>query len=173
MTKITAELFSTLDGVVSAPEEWHGPYFTEEMGARTGELIAASGVMLLGRRTYEMHAGYWPTADDPMAELMNSIPKLVVTWTLETFDWENSSALKGTVADLKAEGGPDILITGSVALVQSLLREALIDELRLIVDPLVAVEGTRLFQGYDGPHGLRLLDSHPFSTGALSLTYGW
>ena len=133
MRKIVSELFSSVDGVVSSPDQWHGPYFCAEMGARTERPLAGSAVMLLGRRTYKEHAGFWPGATGSMAEPMNAIPKLVVTSTADALDWQNST--------------------------------------RLIVDPLVVGAGTRLFDDTGGGLPLRLLDTHPFETGAVALTY--
>jgi dihydrofolate reductase len=171
MGKIVSELFSSLDGVVSSPDKWHGRYFTPEMGEQTEEALASAAVMLLGRNTYLEHAGFWPTAQGRMAELMNAIPKLVVTSTLGDVEWRNSSVLAvDEVADRKAGLDGDILVTGSVALVQSLLRAGLVDELRLIVDPLVLGEGTRLFAG-TGDLLLRLVDTRRYDSGAIALTY--
>jgi hypothetical protein len=111
MRKITAELFSTLDGIVSGPQHWHGPYFSEEAGRQTEESLANSDLMLLGANTYDEHAGYWPTADGRMAELMNGIAKLVVTSRSEPLEWSNSTRLSGeveaSVSELKQQdGGP-------------------------------------------------------------------
>src|SRR4051812_45232565 len=97
MRKLTAELFSTLDGIVSGPQHWHGPYFTEEAGRQTEESLATSDLMLLGGNTYDEHAGYWPTAEGRMADLMNGIPKLVVTSRTEPLLWSNSTQLSGDV----------------------------------------------------------------------------
>jgi dihydrofolate reductase len=171
MGKIVSELFSSLDGVVSSPDKWHGRYFTPEMGTHTEDAIASASVMLLGRNTYLEHASFWPTAHGRMAELMNEIPKLIVTSTLNELEWQNSSTLPiEKVAGHKAELDGDILITGSVALVQSLLRAGLVDELRLIVDPLAIGAGTRLFSETGGLP-LRLVDTRTYDSGAIALTY--
>ncbi|TDU86979.1 RibD domain-containing protein [Kribbella voronezhensis] len=173
MRKTTAELFSTLDGIVSGPQHWHGPYSTEEAGRQTEDSLANSDLMLLGGNTYDEHAGYWPTADGRMAELMNGIAKLVVTSRAEPLEWSNSTQLSGdvetSIRELKEQDGGDILITGSVALVKSLLAAALVDELRLIVDPVVVGEGTRLFG--ETPSAWSLVATRPHPTGAVTLTY--
>lgn len=171
MTRIAAELFSTLDGRVSSPQDWHGLYWTPEAGAATERLLGASQLMLLGRNTYLEHAAYWPTDTGTMADLMNGIPKLVVSTTLDRADWENTSiARDGLEAALDSVEGRDIVVTGSVALVKSLLRIGRLDELRLIVDPVVAGSGTRLFD--DGTDiGLTLIESKPQDSGAVSLHY--
>jgi len=143
------------------------------MGRRTEELLAASDVMLLGRSTYLEHAGFWPTADGRMAELMNGIAKLVVTSTLSELSWSNSRRLS---ADLRSEvgalsdGDQHVLVAGSVRLVKTLLGWGGLDRLRLIVDPIVLGAGTRLFD--DGErHALQLIEEQRFATGAVSLTY--
>lgn len=174
MRKLTAELFSTLDGIVSGPQHWHGPYFTEEAGRQTEESLATSDLMLLGGNTYDEHAGYWPTAEGRMADLMNGIAKLVVTSRTEPLEWSNSSQLSGdveaSIRDLKEQPGGDILITGSVALVKSLLAAALLDELRLVIDPVIVAKGTRLFDTTP-PSTWSLTGTTPHPTGAITLTY--
>jgi dihydrofolate reductase len=127
--------------------------------------------MLLGRNTYLEHAGYWPTDTGSMADLMNGIPKLVLSATLQAVDWSNSRlASEGLDAALVELGGAKTVITGSVALVRSLIAAGELDELRLIVDPVIVARGTRLFD--DAPdRSLRLVDSNQSSTGAVSLQY--
>jgi dihydrofolate reductase len=177
MRKIVAGLFVSLDGVVEAPERWQGPYASDEMGRTVGSRMAAADTMLLGRRTYEEFAAYWPNqgSDVPFADQMNNIPKLVVSTTLKTVEWQNSTLITGDVveelAKLKQQPGKNINITGSATLVQSLLRDGLLDELGLLVCPLVVGRGVRLFEGMSNQVALELLDATPFSTGVLSLTY--
>src|SRR5690348_9673802 len=141
MRKIVSGLFISLDGVVEAPQTWHFPYFDDEMGAAVGALMSSGEAMLLGRRTYEEFASYWPTATDEMADQMNGTPKYVVSTTLTSADWQNSTLINGDVAKeltrLKEEPGGNLNITGSATLVRSLLREGLLDELHLLVHPLV------------------------------------
>ena len=177
MRKIVAGLFISLDGVIESPGEWHFPYFNDEMGQEVGALMAASDTMLLGRRTYEEFASYWPhqSSDVPPADHMNNTPKLVVSTTLTTLEWQNSKLISGNVADeltrIKAQPGRDIGITGSATLVRSLLRDGLVDELRLLVHPIVVGKGKRLFDDTSGQVPLKLADSRTFSTGVLALTY--
>jgi dihydrofolate reductase len=177
MRKIVAGLFVSLDGVVEAPERWQGPYANDEMGRTVGAQMAAADTMLLGRRTYEEFAAYWPNqgSDVPFADQMNNIPKLVVSTTLKTVEWHNSTLITGDVVEeltkLKQQPGKNINITGSATLVQSLLRDGLLDELGLLVCPLVVGRGVRLFEGMSDQVALELLDATPFSTGVLSLTY--
>jgi dihydrofolate reductase len=177
MRKIVAGLFISLDGVVEAPETWHFPYFNDEMGEAVGAQMAAADTMLLGRQTYEEFAAYWADkgSDVDFADVMNETPKLVASTTLASVDWQNSTLLGKDVAGelrrLKQEPGKNISITGSPTLVRSLLREGLIDELRLLVHPIVVGSGKRLFVDQEERVPLKLLDSTTFSTGVLYLTY--
>ena len=177
MRKIVAGLFLSLDGVMESPDKWHFPYFNEEMGELIGSQMAAADTMLLGRRTYQEFAGYWPnqTSEVELADYMNNTPKLVASTTLDTVEWQNSTLIKGNVAEeltkLKQQPGKNISITGSATLVRSLLRDKVLDELRLLVHPIVVGSGRRLFEDGGDQLPLRLLDSNTFSTGVLSLTY--
>jgi dihydrofolate reductase len=177
MRKIVAGLFISLDGVIEAPDQWHFPYFNDEMGEAVGSQMAASDTMLLGRVTYQEFAGYWPhqTSDVEGADFMNNTPKLVVSTTLDTVEWQNSTLIKGNVVEeltrLKQQPGKDIAITGSATLVRSLLRDGLLDELRLLVHPIVVGRGKRLFEDGGDQQPLQLVDAQTFSTGVLYLTY--
>jgi dihydrofolate reductase len=177
MRKIVAGLFISLDGVVEAPENWPMPYFSDEMGEVVGSNMAAADTMLLGRRTYQEFAAFWPNqpSDEQFADQINSIPKLVASTTLDRVDWQNSTLIRGNVAEelakLKEQPGKDINVTGSVTLVQSLLRDDLLDELGLLVHPIVVGTGKRLFEPGSGQIPLTLVDSQTFSTGVVSLTY--
>ena len=179
MRKVTAGLFVSLDGVIESPDKWHFPYFNDEMGEAVGAAMAATDAMLLGRVTYQEFASYWPgvsSEDQPFAGHMNNTPKYVVSRTLEEpLEWSNSTLIKGNVAEaitrLKRQPGKDIGITGSVTLVQSLLREDMLDELGLMVHPVVVGSGKRFFEEGGDPKGLKLVDSKTFSTGVVYLTY--
>jgi dihydrofolate reductase len=176
MRKIVAGLFISLDGVVEAPDQWHFPYFNDEMGAAVGGMMASGDTMLLGRRTYEEFASFWPqqSSEDEMARQMNGTPKLVISTTLDEATWENSTLIKedviGTLARLKEQPGGNINITGSGTLVLSLLRAGILDELVLLVHPIAVGHGKRLFtEGEQLP--LTLTNSQTFSTGVVMLTY--
>lgn len=179
MRKIVAGLFLSLDGVYEAPDQWHFPYFNDEMGEAVQSQMDAADTMLLGRVTYQEFASYWPqqSGDEvPIADYMNNTPKVVVSETLDSLDWQNSTLIKGNVVEeltllKKQQPGKNIGITGSGTLVASLLRAGLLDELRLLVHPIVVGKGKRLFATEDQPRGLRLADAQTFSTGVLSLTY--
>jgi len=177
MRKIVAGLFISLDGVIEAPETWHFPYFNDEMGEAVGSQAAASDTMLLGRKTYEEFASFWPNQGDdvPFADVMNGTPKLVASTTLTSLDWANSTLIHGDVAtvlrELKQGPGRDISITGSPTLVTSLLRAGVLDELRLLVHPIVVGHGKKLFEDEEAPIPLELVDAKTFTTGVLALTY--
>lgn len=179
MRKVTAGLFVTLDGVTESPGRWQLPYFDDEMAEAIAEAMAATDAMLLGRVTYQEFASYWPgvSAEDlPFADHMNNTPKYVVSSTLEEpLEWNNSTLIRGNVVEeitkLKRQPGKNIGITGSATLVRSLLYDDLIDELGLMVHPVVVGTGKRLFDEGGGLKALKLVDSKTFSTGVVSLTY--
>jgi dihydrofolate reductase len=176
MRKIIAGVFIALDGVVEDPQDWHFPYFNDEMGEAVSSQMAAADTMLLGRRTYEEFAAYWPNqTNEPFADTMNKTPKLVASTTLNEVEWQNSTLIQGNVAEelrrLKQEPGKNISITGSGTLVRSLIRDEVLDELRLLVHPFVVGSGKRLFDGDLDHKPLALVDSKVFSTGVLYLTY--
>jgi len=178
MRKLIASFFISLDGVVEAPDKWHFPYFNDEMGQAVGEAIAATDSMLLGRRTYEEWAAFWPQQDpasDPFVSVMNETPKFVASTTLDKVEWHNSTLLEGDLAEavneLKARPGKNIGMSGSATLVRSLLERGVLDELRLLVHPLVVGQGARLFPDGASPVSLELVDAKTFSTGVLDLTY--
>ena len=179
MRKVVASELVSLDGVMGSPQEWAFSYSNDEMEQANASGMAASDALLLGRATYQEFASYWPyqnSADQPYTDYLNRTPKFVVSKTLEgPLEWQNSTLIKGDVAkeitDLKRRPGKDITIIGSAALVQSLLRDGLLDELRLMVHPVVLGSGKRLFEDEGDQKALELVDSKPFSTGVLYLTY--
>ena len=174
MRSVNAWLFTTLDGVVEAPEKWvRGD---DEMFAAIEADYAEADALLLGRHTYEIFAGSWPERgnDVPNAEWMNTTRKYVASTTLRSPEWQNSTVIEGDVAQaltgLKAEPGKNIMVNGSATLVRSLLRADLLDELRLFVHPVVAGSGMRLFD--DATHAdLALTQAQAYPSGVVSLTY--
>jgi dihydrofolate reductase len=174
MGSIKAGLFISLDGVIEPPETWHFDYWSDEMGAAVGELMSNDG-MLLGRRTYEGFAEYWPKADpdDPMTAQMNGAQKYVVSRTLTEATWENSTLVTGDVkaglTELKRD--KHLGTTGSAVLVAWMVEQELVDELHLFVHPVVIGQGQKLFtEGAKVP--LRLVSSTTFETGVVHLVYG-
>ncbi len=179
MRKVVAAEFLSLDGVMESPDRWQFPYWSDEMGQAIEEGFASSDAMLMGRVNYEEWAAYWPKQDpeeNPIAATMNSLQKYVVSTTLEEpLEWSNSTLIKENVAEeiekLKNQPGKDIVISGSGTLVRSLLRYGLLDELKLMIHPILVGSGKRLFDDEAETKPLELVDSKTFSTGVLYLTY--
>ena len=188
MRKVIVNEFLTLDGTAQAPggpdEDtssgfrhggWHMRYGTED---GMEKLIGEAGGFLLGRRTYQLFAGYWPTADavPEIAGPMNTKPKHVASRTLTgQLEWQNSSLLEGPLPDaiaaLKGAEGGDLLVIGSTVLVQSLIQQSLVDELRLIIDPVLVGGGKRIFPDDGELRPLRLVDHEMTGTGTIIATY--
>jgi len=176
MRKVFAGLFSSLDGVVEAPNEWQ-PSFDEEMGAALSRMLDEQDAVLLGRVTYTDWAQYWPTStDEPFASWINSTPKYVASNTLDAVDWSNSALIKGPVADfvteLRQQPGGTIGVAGSPSLVRSLLDQGLLDELTLMISPVIAGgRRKRLFADDAALTNLELVEAQPTSSGTLIATY--
>jgi dihydrofolate reductase len=177
MRKIVAWLISSLDGVVESPEKWSAPYFNDEVNAEIGAGVASAGAVLLGRRTYQEFADYWPHqgSDVPFADYLNNSPKYVVSATLDTLEWANSSLVTGDLAQelatLRQQPGENLQILGSPTLVRSLLRQGLLDELVLNICPIVIGAGLRLFDETTDHVRLELIESTTYSTGVLRVGY--
>lgn len=176
MRKIVAGLFISLDGVTESPDKWQFDHFDDDMMANMGAHIAAEGTILLGRVTYQEWAPYWPTStDEPYASHINNTPKYVVSTTLDKVEWKNSTLIKGNLAEeiakLKQQPGKNIGVAGSPTLVRSLLQNDLLDELTLMVHPVVAGSGKRLFKDGGDLKRLRLVGSKTTRTGVLIVTY--
>jgi dihydrofolate reductase len=177
MRKIKSNFFISLDGVVESPDKWHFAYFNDEMGAAVDAGFATADAILMGRVLYNEWAAYWPDhADQPFGDVINSIKKYVVSNSLQAAEWENSEIISGDVAqkliDLKARDGGDIAMSGSPTTVRWLLRERLVDELNLLMHPIVVGEGmARLFPADEPRIPLELVSAETFKTGVLSLSY--
>jgi dihydrofolate reductase len=178
MRKVVAVELVSLDGVMESPEEWAFFYSNDEMEDANAAGMAASDALLMGRVTYEQMVAYWLNQPDgtPMVDDINSVPKFVAYTTLqEPFEWNNSTLIEENFAEeiieLTQQPGEDITILGSGALVRSLLRGNLLDELRLMVHPVVLGTGKRLFADGSDRKALELVDSKTFGTGVLYLTY--
>jgi dihydrofolate reductase len=178
MRKVIAVELVSLDGVMERPEEWAFSYSDDEMEEANAAGMSASDALLLGRVTYEGMAAFWPNqpGGTPMVDYINGVPKFVASGTLEEpLGWNNSLLIKGDVAEgvaeLKRQPGKDITILGSGALVRSLLADGLLDELRLMVHPVVLSSGERLFEAEGDRKALELLDSKTFGTGVVYLAY--
>ncbi len=191
MGTLTIATFMTLDGVMQAPggpdEDrdggfahggWSFPYFSEDMGEVINDAFARAEAFLLGRRTYEIFAGSWPNypdKDDPVASRLNTLPKYVVSTTLEKADWEPTTIIRGDVAagvaKLKDEYSGEIQVHGSAGLAQTLHGLGLIDEYRLFIEPVVLGTGKRLFEPGSAPTALRLVESRSMGKGAVLAIY--
>jgi dihydrofolate reductase len=179
MRKIVATELVSLDGVMESPEEWAFSYSNDEMAEANASGMAASDAMLFGRVTYQEFAAFWPyqnSAEQPFTDYLNNTTKYVVSTTLEEpLEWQNSTLIKGNVeeeiARLKQQPGKDIGIVGSGTLVRSLLRKGLMDELTLMVHPIILGSGKRLFEDSSDRRALELVTSKTFATGVLYLTY--
>jgi dihydrofolate reductase len=176
MRKIVAGLFISLDGVIEDANAWTGPWFNAQVGQAVGSMIAAQDTMLLGRLTYDAFAAHWPHQTGQMADTMNGTAKYVVSGTLTSADWQNTTLIPRDraaeqIAELKRQPGKNIGMTGSGTLVSWLLREGLLDELHLLVFPVVLGHGKRLFTDPGSKVPLKLTESAAFETGVLNLTY--
>lgn len=174
--RIVANFFISLDGVVEAPDQWHFPYFDDDMGAAVGEGFARSDAMLMGATNYREWAEYWPSSEDEIAATMNGLTKYVVSDSLESADWSNTTLLRRAEAgdrlrELKAGPGKDIALSGSATLVRWLLSEGLLDELNLLVHPLVVGSGAHLFEEGTPRLPLTLASSTAFGSGVVHLVY--
>ncbi len=182
MKKIIANLFISLDGVVEEPGDWHFPYFNDEMGAAVDAALGATDTLLLGRKTYDDHAGAWPEReaeggeDAEFAKVLGDARKIVVSRRPLELTWRNSEQLQGDLIEgvtaLKNEPGDNIALSGSVSVVRQLLAAGLLDELHLLVHPIAVRKGMRLFDEGETAIPLRLISSEAFKTGVLNLVYG-
>jgi dihydrofolate reductase len=189
MRKLIVSTFLTLDGVMQAPggpgEDdsegfkhggWSVSYWDDRMGQIMGEATSKPFAMVLGRKTYDIMAAFWPTApEEAGGKVFNDATKYVASRGRPTLEWSNSVLIEGDAADglaaLKQEDGPELQVHGSANLIQTLLRHNLVDEYRLWVFPLVIGSGKRLFSDGTVPAGLRLVDSKTSTTGVAINTY--
>lgn len=187
MRELVVLSFVTLDGVMQAPggpdEDpsgfelggWSVGYWDEDMNKAMGESMAPPFDLVLGRRTYEIFAAFWPDADQPGADLLNNATKHVASTTLSELDWENSKLIEGDVPEgiraLKEEDGAELQVHGSANLIQTLIEHELVDEFRLKIFPLVLGKGKRLFDGGTVPEGLELTSSVTTAGGVIAATY--
>jgi dihydrofolate reductase len=186
MGKIVSNFFISLDGVVESPDQWHFPYFNDEMGAAIDQGTETAKAFLMGRVLYEEWADYWPShgadvppgepeeAADSFASFINNVPKYVVSNTLDEATWNNTTVVSGDVParlrEIKERTDGDIGMSGSATLVRWLLANGLLDELHLMVHPIAVGHGQRLFE--DTPtYPLQLVEHETFETGVLNLSY--
>jgi dihydrofolate reductase len=179
MRKVAAWLFMSLDGVVEAPNEWQIDVMDDDMMADITSQIEAEDAIFMGRVTYQEFAPYWPTStDEPFASHINNTPKYVVSTTLDEVEWGQwdkpkliQRNLAKEITKLKQQPGKNIGVSGSPTLVRSLLRDNLLDELKLMVHPVIVGSGKRLFKEEGDLKRLQLVDSKVTSKGVVILTY--
>lgn len=180
MRKVTAGLFYSVDGVAEAPDQWQFDSFDDELGALLGQTMAEVDTVVLGRQGWQEWAGFWPNAGKDMdfAGFINAVPKHVASTTLKPSDmtaWSNSTLIQGDleafVRDLKSQKGGTIAAMAGLSLVRQLLMAGLMDELTLIIHPVVAGKGRRLFEDGTATTRLELKSSQVTSKGNVVLTY--
>jgi dihydrofolate reductase len=188
MRKLTVNTFLTLDGVMQGPggpdEDtsggfthggWSVNYWDEAMGKKMEQWMNKPSEMLLGRKTYDIFAAYWPNTTEPPADIMNNTRKYVASRTLDKVEWQNSTLIRGDVgeevAKLKEQDGPEILVHGSADLIQTLLKHDLIDEFQIMTFPVLLGTGKRLFADGTIPCNLKVLDSETAATGVVITKY--
>jgi dihydrofolate reductase len=188
MRELAVLTFVTLDGVMQAPggpEEdrdggfehggWSYGYFDDQMGQVMAEQTSRPFDLVLGRKTYEIFAAYWPDADSPFSDVLNNATKHVASTTLEKLDWQNSELIEPDVPEgvraLKEQDGPELQVHGSANLIQTLLGHGLVDEFRLKIYPLVLGTGKRLFDRGTVPAGFELASSQVTPSGVIVANY--
>jgi dihydrofolate reductase len=174
--KVTAGLFASVDGVVESPNLWQFDAFDEELGAGLSRMMDSVDTVLLGRVGYEQWSGYWPGASDPFADFINPVQKLVASRTLTgPLSWQNSTLIEGdlhdAVTELKNGPGGEIAVCGGISVVRDLLFAGLLDELTLMVHPVVAGAGRHLFEPTDPTTRLALVRGEQTSHGNNLVTY--
>jgi dihydrofolate reductase len=175
--RLVATEYVSLDGVFEEPGHWSGPWFNNEAGQFKWDELQATDALLLGRKTYEGFAAAWPRMEGTgdFGVKMNTMPKYVVSTTLDKAEWAGSKLIKGNVEDevrkLKNQPGKDLLLSGSAQLFNAMMAADLIDLYRLMLHPVVLGKGKRLFTGEANKKALELTETKTFSTGIIVLEY--
>lgn len=175
--RLVATEYLSLDGIFEEPGHWSGPFFNDEAGLFKWNELQASDALLLGRKTYQGFAAAWPTmkGTGEFGVKMNTMPKYVVSSTLDKAEWTGSKLVNGNVAaeirKLKEQAGKDLLLAGSAQLFNALMQENLIDLYRFMLHPVVLGKGKRLFTGGTDQRSLSLVDTKKLSTGIIILEY--
>jgi dihydrofolate reductase len=176
--KLFWQMSVTLDGFMEGPNrelDHTAEVADPDFEHYATEMLRSIDGMILGRRTYQLFAGYWPSATGPDADRMNELPKIVFSRTLEKVDWKNSRLAKGNVAEevgrLKRQPGNDLALFGSADLAATLIHLGLIDEYRILVTPVVLGSGTPMFKETDSTIPMKLLKATTWSSGIVALWY--
>jgi len=178
MGRIVSNFFISMDGVVERPDQWHFPYFDEEMGKVIGSGMEATRAFLMGHRLYDEWSQYWPqSADEPFASAINTMPKFVLAHLPFDAEWNNTTVVSGdgkTVTDrlreVKEQTDGDISMSGSATTARWLIQQGLLDELALLVHPIAVAQGQRLFED-TGTVRLELVEHRALPTGVLLVRY--
>jgi dihydrofolate reductase len=178
MRKLFWQMNVTLDGFMEGPKrelDYTAGFVDQDFDRYASAMLQSIDGMLLGRRTYQLFADYWPSANGPDAERMNELPKIVFSRTLERVDWNNSRLVTASVREevtrLKREPGNDLALFGSADLASTLMRLGLIDEYRILVTPVVLGSGTPMFKHVEDKIALKLLKATTWSSGIVALSY--
>lgn len=182
MAKIVSTLFTAADGVAEIDPEWHFPYFDENMGRAVTEDYDTADVLLMGRETYDSFAGAWPEReaaggeDAAFARVIGDMRKVVATRTPREYPWRNTEVITGELTDAAAALKADpsvrgVLIPGSLSVVRQLLAAGLLDELRLLIHPVAARRGRRVFDEGDAPLHLSVIATEVYPTGVIRVIY--
>jgi len=169
-------MFVSLDGVAEAPDKWQGDLWDEDMEQAMGAAIANMDTALMGRVTYQEWQPFWPTSQiEPYASFINNVQKFVFSNTLDHVDWQNTSLVKGSLAEkvyeLKRLPGRDIGVQGSISLQRSLIAANLLDELTLSIHPVVVGQGKQYFESGEELKRFKLIDCKTSTTGVVMATY--
>ena len=176
MRKVILHMMVSLDGFIEGPNkelDWHA--WDDEMEKYADDLLSTVGAILLGRVAYQLFADYWPSAKDSITPKMNNLPKIVFSKTLEKVEWKNSRLVKYNIAEeiqkLKQQPGKDLVLFGGAGIASTFIKLGLIDEYRIIVNPVVLGRGNPLFNGLKDKLNLKLLKTKTYSSGNVILCY--
>lgn len=174
--KLIASQFLTLDGVMSAPEQWNSKFLNDtEIVSEILSDFSGSDLLLLGKTTYDFFAARWPSRTSAMADHLNTCAKVVISTTLQSAEWNNTKIIRDNkmeeIVKLKEQPGRNIIVLGSYQLVQSLIVNDLIDEYKLYIHPLTLGKGKRLFDLVTPPLTLKLITARPFASGVIAAVY--
>jgi len=172
---VVASTYVSLDGVIQLDGDWHFKYFDADAGAFATEVAFAADAMVMGRDTYDLFAAAWPNVKDEFGDHMNNMPKYVATSRPGALEWNNSTAIEGSVADtvrrLKSEPGKNIILYGHGPVARELMDNGLIDEHHIWVHPVIVGEGTRLFVDGFKPAAFELTGTRTTASGVAILSY--
>jgi dihydrofolate reductase len=177
MQKLILYEYLTVDGIAESPEKWQFPYYSQDVAEFNVSRILTADYLLLGRKTYDIFAAFWPLQRNNefgIADKFNAVPKFVVSSTLRETTWANTTIIRDAVqeiGELKRRPGSHIAVPGSIELARFLIAHGLVDEIHLLVHPIIVGSGKRLFGSDNRTKPMKLLDSRTFSSGVVFLSY--